>query len=89
MRFEVTAYDKASEQLVSEIDVTPIGYNFACELLGIPLEDLVYVYRLNADQISAISHRAGIDIPFDPSRSYYLEPTAEYDDETWPPKPEQ
>ncbi len=89
MRLEVTAYDKKSEQLVSETDVTRIGYTFACELLDIPFEDLVFVYRLTADQISAISRRADIDIPFDPSRSYYLEPSAEYDDETWPPKEDQ
>lgn len=89
MRLGVAAYDSTSEQLVSKADVTSIGYTYACELLDIPFEDLVYDYRLTRDQISAISHRAGIDIPFDSSREYFLEPRAEYDGETWPPEEEQ
>lgn len=89
MRLGVTTYDKASSQLISEIDVSSIGYTFACELLDIPLEDLVYDFKLTADQLSSISHRVGIDIPFDPSKSYFLEPEAEYDGETWPPQSEQ
>ncbi|MBY8856340.1 hypothetical protein K7711_07625 [Nocardia sp. CA2R105] len=89
MRLEVTVFDRESDQLVSEIDVTSIEPTFACELLGIPFENLVYVNELTADQLRSISQRAGIDIPFDSSKSYFLEPEAEFDGETWPPKPEQ
>lgn len=89
MRLEVTAFDRESDELTSETDVTSIGYTYACKLLDIPLEDLVYVYRLTADQVSDISRRTGIDIPFDPSQEYFLESFAEYDGETWPPQTEQ
>lgn len=90
MRLEVTSFDMVSDELISETDVTSIGYTYACELLNIPWENLVYVQPLTSDQVSAISLRAGIDIPFNPSREYFLQPSSEYDGEKWPPaEPEQ
>jgi hypothetical protein len=85
MRLLITVFDNESDFQIDQMDVTGFGFQNAADLVGVPIENLVYIHPLNSEQLSAISTRTGIEIESGPGRSYFLEGESEFPGETWPP----
>lgn len=71
MRLYVEGYDKITELIAEDVDVTEIGFETAAEILGVEVDDLVNGHPLNDEQLSAIGRL--VNMKLDPaSQDYFL-----------------
>ncbi|WP_043649948.1 DUF7683 domain-containing protein [Nocardia thailandica] len=60
MTIDVELFDKETEKLVEEFDISHIGARVVAEILGITEEELAFSWPLSGDQRDALFRRAGI-----------------------------
>lgn len=86
MKLLITVFDNVSDSQINAIDITGFGFQNAADLLGVPIENLVYIHPLSSVQLSTIASHIGVEIEDGTgARSYFLEGEAEFPGETWPP----
>ncbi|MFJ8692307.1 DUF7683 domain-containing protein [Streptomyces roseolilacinus] len=76
MKYVVVSYDKVSEAVEEETDVSAVGAERLAELIGVPVERLVDAYPLEERHRAALTAWAGLTFAAD-AYDYFLEVEAD------------
>ncbi|MEU4351845.1 hypothetical protein [Streptomyces sp. NPDC023838] len=73
MKYVISLFDKNTEKLLGEIDVSHLSGTFLASLFGIPLSEFVDSYPIGEREAAALSELSGVGFDLQ-GVDYFLDP---------------